>query len=177
MSWTKKGKGIPGTDMRDFARFFKSDDDRRSQLSSTRVFRTLNFHKNQLSSTEQITMTMMQEDHDDEMMQDEHMGLSSAATTIDPSVVQSRIRQSASLQQEGAMEQDTTTTEQPVFAKLSAAQASGNKVEYRRIRCPPHRYTPLREHWEQMLTPLVEYLKLQVRFDKSDVLKTRIMCR
>jgi hypothetical protein len=61
--------------------------------------------------------------------------------------------------------------EQPQFPKLSAAQAaaasggSGNRrsSEYRRVRCPPHRYTPLREHWEQILTPLVEYLKLQVR--------------
>jgi len=54
---------------------------------------------------------------------------------------------------------------QPVFPKLSASQAAGNKIEYRRVRCPNHRYTPLREHWEQILTPLVEYLKLQVRFN------------
>lgn len=92
----------------------------------------------------------------------QHMELSAASTTIDASVVQSRIRQSASIQKENAamMEGD-----QPVFPKLSAAQASGNKIEYRRVRCPPHRYTPLREHWEQILTPLVEYLKLQVRFN------------
>jgi hypothetical protein len=48
------------------------------------------------------------------------------------------------------------------FPKLSALQANGNRSEYRRVRCPPHRYTPLREHWEQILTPLVDYLKLQV---------------
>ena len=88
-----------------------------------------------------------------------HMELSAASTTIDASVVQSRIRQSASIQKENAMMADG---DQPVFPKLSAAQASGNKIEYRRVRCPPHRYTPLREHWEQILTPLVEYLKLQV---------------
>jgi hypothetical protein len=98
----------------------------------------------------------METEHDETMMGD--MDLTAASTTIDPSVVQSRIRQSASLQQE-----DDMTDDQPVFPKLSAAQASGNKVEYRRVRCPPHRYTPLREHWEQILTPLVEYLKLQVR--------------
>eukprot|EP00339_Tiarina_fusa_P010305 CAMPEP_0117028184 /NCGR_PEP_ID=MMETSP0472-20121206/20513_1 /TAXON_ID=693140 ORGANISM="Tiarina fusus, Strain LIS" /NCGR_SAMPLE_ID=MMETSP0472 /ASSEMBLY_ACC=CAM_ASM_000603 /LENGTH=244 /DNA_ID=CAMNT_0004735597 /DNA_START=41 /DNA_END=775 /DNA_ORIENTATION=+ len=100
----------------------------------------------------------MELDHDDTMVGE--MDMSAASTTIDPSVVQSRIRQSASLQQENEM-----TDEQPVFPKLSAAQAAGNKVEYRRVRCPPHRYTPLREHWEQILTPLVEYLKLQVRFN------------
>jgi len=50
---------------------------------------------------------------------------------------------------------------QPVFAALKATHIS-KKTEYRRIRCPAHRYTPLREHWEQILTPLVEYLQLQV---------------
>jgi hypothetical protein len=68
--------------------------------------------------------------------------------------------------------------EQPQFPKLTLQQqqqqqqqqssttgsAAKYKIEYRRIRCPSHRYTPLREHWEQILTPLVEYLKLQVRW-------------
>jgi len=96
--------------------------------------------------------------------------------TIDPSTLQSRIIQSKSIQQEDAansasddeqMDADpTTNVEHPTFAKLSAqASRVGNKAEYRRIRCPAHRYTPLRENWEQLLTPLVEYLKLQVRFN------------
>ena len=87
--------------------------------------------------------------------------LTNAATTIDASVVQSRILQSASLSKEssGAVGENT---DQPVFPKLSAMDQSGGRIEYRRVRCPPHRYTPLREYWEQILTPLVEYLKLQV---------------
>lgn len=88
--------------------------------------------------------------------------MTSAATTIDPSVVQSRIRQSFSLQKSDQAAMMEEEGEQPVFPQLSAAQANGNTVEYRRVRCPAHRYTPLREHWEQILTPLVEYLKLQV---------------
>lgn len=106
-----------------------------------------------------------------EIEEDQHdsidMQMTSASTTIDPSVVQSRIRQSMSLQKEDSAAMDTSDgaeqSQQPIFPQLSAAQANGNKVEYRRVRCPPHRYTPLREHWEQILTPLVEYLKLQVR--------------
>jgi hypothetical protein len=104
--------------------------------------------------------------------------------TIDPSVVSSRIRQSASLQKAAAASNNNINNndhdmnageeqeqEQPHFPKLSAVQASaGNQVEYRRIRCPPHRYTPLREHWEQILTPLVEYLQLQVRAYNNFVL-------
>jgi RNA-binding protein PNO1 len=96
----------------------------------------------------------------DESMQVEDLNLTSQATTIDASVIQSRIMQSASIQKEDA----ASGAEQPHFAELSAVQATG-KVEYRRVRCPAHRYTPLREHWEQILTPLVEYLKLQVSLD------------
>ena len=102
----------------------------------------------------------MNTDEDSAMMDFE---MSSTSTTIDPSVVQSRIRQSISLQKEQAAIDMDTSTNQPVFPQLSATQANGNKVEYRRVRCPAHRYTPLREYWEQILTPLVEYLKLQVR--------------
>lgn len=95
--------------------------------------------------------------------------MSSASMTIDPSVVQSRIRLSASVQKEAdSSAMDDDTMDQPVFPQISAAQANGNRIEYRRVRCPPHRYTPLREHWEQILTPLVEYLKLQVRIKQME---------
>jgi hypothetical protein len=61
-------------------------------------------------------------------------------------------------------EQDVSISkpqQQPQFPRVRAVTVNG--VEYRRVRCPPHRYTPLRENWQQILTPLVEYLKLQVR--------------
>lgn len=94
--------------------------------------------------------------------------------TVDPTTLTSRIIQSDSIQREdkanaGSENDDDMQmdggVEQPTFQKLSAHAARGGKSEYRRIRCPAHRYTPLRENWEQLLTPLVEYLKLQVRFN------------
>ena len=95
--------------------------------------------------------------------------------TVDPTTLTSRIIQSDSIQREdkanaGSENDDDDMqmdggVEQPTFQKLSAHAARGGKSEYRRIRCPAHRYTPLRENWEQLLTPLVEYLKLQVRFN------------
>jgi hypothetical protein len=119
--------------------------------------------------------------HDTEAMNYEEDLHGNTTLKIAP-VLQSRILLSASLQQQQQQQQgdddddnvavesshqDNMLVEQPQFAKLSAMQASssasGRKSQYRRIRCPPHRYTPLREHWEQILTPLVEYLKLQVR--------------
>jgi RNA-binding protein PNO1 len=102
---------------------------------------------------------------------------------IDPSTLTSRIVQSKSIIREDAAGDDDNDNDndgggtvddaavaepqQPTFAKLSAraSRPAGGKAEYRRVRCPAHRYTPLRDCWEQLLTPLVEYLKLQVRFN------------
>lgn len=39
----------------------------------------------------------------------------------------------------------------------------------RKIAVPAHRYTPLKENWLKIFTPIVENLQLQVRFN----LKTR----
>eukprot|EP00594_Rhizosolenia_setigera_P009357 CAMPEP_0178964830 /NCGR_PEP_ID=MMETSP0789-20121207/15911_1 /TAXON_ID=3005 /ORGANISM="Rhizosolenia setigera, Strain CCMP 1694" /LENGTH=256 /DNA_ID=CAMNT_0020649681 /DNA_START=29 /DNA_END=799 /DNA_ORIENTATION=+ len=105
---------------------------------------------------------------------------SNAHTTIDASVVQSRILQSESIAKEELMNNNNddnddamdTSGEMPTFDKLSAQQAAAsnkkggkNQSEYRRVRCPQHRYSPLRESWEQIITPLVEFLGLQVRFN------------
>ena len=96
---------------------------------------------------------------------------SNCAMDIEQSETASRIIQSESILKEdqASSSDDEMVTEQPsdhpTFQKLSAQAARGGKAEYRRIRCPAHRYTPLRENWEQLLTPLVECLKLQVRFN------------
>ena len=66
-------------------------------------------------------------------------------------------------------------TLKPDFPAISAAAAMGGKAEYRRVRCPPHRLTPLRNHWEHLMSPIVEFLKLQIRFNpksRSVELKT-----
>ncbi len=114
------------------------------------------------------------------------------STILDSSVLQSRIMMSESMKMQhqseqlleadsedpdNAMDQDATDSAPmlPTFPKLSAHASSNGRSEYRRIRCPPHRYTPLRENWENILTPLVDFLKLQVRFNtktRSVELKT-----
>ncbi|CAG9570930.1 unnamed protein product [Danaus chrysippus] len=40
-----------------------------------------------------------------------------------------------------------------------------SKVNMRKIAVPAHRYTPLRENWLKIFTPIVEHLLLQVRFN------------
>lgn len=114
-------------------------------------------------------------DMDMEMDMDSGSNTNLPDNTIDPTTLTSRIIQSKSIQKEDANNEDdiemdnnnNNTVEQPTFQKLSAqhSRPTNSKSEYRRIRCPAHRYTPLRENWEQLLTPLVEYLKLQVRFN------------
>ena len=42
-------------------------------------------------------------------------------------------------------------------------------TEVRKIPVPANRYTPLKESWMKIFTPIVEHLKLQIRFN----LKTR----
>jgi RNA-binding protein PNO1 len=73
---------------------------------------------------------------------------------------------------EDTMAEETT---RPNFPALTAGATTAGQVEYRRIRVPPHRLTPLRAQWENITSPIVEYLKLQIRFNpenKSIELKT-----
>ena len=61
------------------------------------------------------------------------------------------------------------------FAPVSALDANKGVIEYRKVRCPPNRLTPLRGQWDNIMTPIVEYLKLQIRFNpktRSVELKT-----
>eukprot|EP01035_Chromulina_nebulosa_P007358 gene7358-9936_t len=57
--------------------------------------------------------------------------------------------------------------EAPNFPAISAVDAMGGAVEYRKVRCPPHRLTPLRNQWDNIMSPVVEYLKLQIRFNPA----------
>jgi RNA-binding protein PNO1 len=62
----------------------------------------------------------------------------------------------------------TLKSVKPEFPAISAVDAFGGRTEFRRIRCPPHRLTPLRQQWENIMTPVVEYLKLQIRFNPKN---------
>lgn len=54
----------------------------------------------------------------------------------------------------------------PSKAKRNRMQSqSESKVEMRKIPVPAHRYTPLKESWLKIFTPIVEHLQLQIRFN------------
>jgi RNA-binding protein PNO1 len=60
------------------------------------------------------------------------------------------------------------------FAPLSAARLAEARrgacggtdtSEVRKVRVPPHRYSPLRENWDAIAAPIVKYLKLCIRMN------------
>lgn len=59
-------------------------------------------------------------------------------------------------------------SKRPQFPPISGEKLKGPD-EMRKIPVPAHRYTPLKENWLKIFTPIVENLQLQVRFN----LKTR----
>ncbi|KCV67712.1 ribosomal RNA assembly protein [Fonticula alba] len=53
----------------------------------------------------------------------------------------------------------------PSFRPLTAGEISGGKRESRKIPVPGHRFTPLKDNWMKIYTPLVEHMMLQVRMN------------
>jgi RNA-binding protein PNO1 len=60
---------------------------------------------------------------------------------------------------------DSGNAIRPNFGAVKAGEVLAGQTEYRRVRVPKHRLTPLRNAWEQLMAPIVEYLKLQIRFN------------
>lgn len=56
------------------------------------------------------------------------------------------------------MEEDRIEPQEPAAKKAK-------QIDVRKIAVPNHRYGPLKENWIKIFTPIVEYLKLQVRFN------------
>merc|ERR1719382_1160648 len=54
--------------------------------------------------------------------------------------------------------------DKPDFPALNPKQ-QGTKRQLRRVPVPPNRMTPLKANWMQLIQPLVEHMKLQVRMN------------
>ncbi|XP_061822146.1 RNA-binding protein PNO1 [Nerophis lumbriciformis] len=61
-----------------------------------------------------------------------------------------------------------TASKRPQFPPISADKLRGSD-QMRKVAVPAHRYTPLKDNWMKIYSPIVENLQLQVRFN----LKTR----
>jgi len=61
------------------------------------------------------------------------------------------------------------------FPPLSGEKLMDGKKEMRKVHVPPNRFNPLKDNWMKIYTPIVDYLKLQIRFNlrtKNIELKT-----
>lgn len=53
----------------------------------------------------------------------------------------------------------------PLRKVQSTKSAASDNREVRKVPVPSHRLTPLKEHWLKIYTPIVEHLKLDIRFN------------
>merc|ERR1712012_494351 len=66
------------------------------------------------------------------------------------------------------MDTDDGAAKKPNFPAIVPDSSGDNgKSEFRKVPIPPHRYTPLKENWMKIFTPVVEHLHLQIRFNLS----------
>nr|CAD7426371.1 unnamed protein product [Timema monikensis] len=75
------------------------------------------------------------------------------------------------IQDDNAMEVDRGIEgkKRPEATVPKRGKQSLDKIEIRKVPVPSHRYTPLKENWMKIFSPVVEHLHLQIRFN----LKTR----
>jgi len=80
--------------------------------------------------------------------------------------VKSRKRKSKGQSMETADDQGgEVAAKRPIFPPIAAEALQDSVDGFRKIPVPTNRYTPLKENWEKIYTPIVEHLKLQVRFN------------
>jgi len=94
------------------------------------------------------------------------LSLSNADTDDDFRPVKSRKRRIDQPAMETEAGQDESEAKKrPLFPPISAEALDDTVDGSRKIPVPNNRYTPLKQNWEKLYTPIVEHLKLQVRFN------------
>merc|ERR1712025_594269 len=63
------------------------------------------------------------------------------------------------------MEVSESVQKRPNLPKITSDKLVDRKSDLRKVPVPSNRYTPLKENWMKIFTPIVEHLHLQVRFN------------
>ena len=103
----------------------------------------------EIKEVERVGKVEIEEDSDD-VMEDED----------DAAAQQRRLSKRRKAAQGGAVK-----TSEKVRKSKKAARVARAALEMRRVSVPAHRYSPLKRHWQEIVTPLVVHLKLQVRMN------------
>ncbi|XP_068088414.1 RNA-binding protein PNO1 [Hyperolius riggenbachi] len=98
-------------------------------------------------------------------MEDKMEGESPAGDQEAFTSVTSKKSRKRKAQEDRPMETGEQPSKRPDFPQISRDKLLGDKEEMRKIPVPSHRYTPLKENWMKIFTPIVEHLQLQVRFN------------
>jgi len=72
-----------------------------------------------------------------------------------------------SMENEEVDPEETKNLQLVEYAALKAEAAAEGKDQYLRVPVPPHRYTPLKAHWMEIYTPIVEHMKIQIRMNPA----------
>ncbi|XP_054727119.1 RNA-binding protein pno1 [Anastrepha obliqua] len=92
---------------------------------------------------------------------------------LPPSELKRPTKRSANFNE--AMHVDEESPLQETKQRFQAPRAKRQKSDLRRISVPPHRYSSLKENWMKIFTPVVEHMKLQIRFNmKAKQVEIRI---
>lgn len=66
---------------------------------------------------------------------------------------------------EGDYKEVTPDMIEQVFKAITPKEVVDKKTNFRNVKIPPNRLGPLKNHWLEIYKPIVEHLKLQIRFN------------
>lgn len=73
---------------------------------------------------------------------------------------------------------DNLPVQRVKFPPIASEKLKDGKFEIRKVHVPPHRYNPLKDNWMKVYAPVVDHLKLQIRFNlKSRNVEIRVKNR
>jgi len=76
-----------------------------------------------------------------------------------------RKMQEDAAEEPAAMDTLPDVPKRPNLPPISSEKLLNNKSDLRKVPVPSNRYTPLKDNWMKIFTPIVEHLHLQVRFN------------
>jgi hypothetical protein len=79
--------------------------------------------------------------------------------------------------EEGEEKEVTQDVMDQIFKPITPKEVYDKKINYRTVKIPPNRLSPLKNQWMEIYKPIVDYLKLQIRFNTKTLnVEIRVCC-